>query len=106
MNNTHLIKGGIATFELILFSFIGIVFNRIYIRHINNEDDKKSYKYISKALLYIFTLMSFCFFIRSLTKNYFQRYTKNIWPEPIMFGFGMLLFQKEILRLAMSDIYI
>ena len=105
MNYIHVLKGGIATFELIIFSFIGIVFNHIYTNYIRDKNDKTSY-YILKVLFYIFILMSFCFLIRSRIKGYFQKYTNNIWPEPIMFGFGMLLFQKELLRLALSDIYI
>ena len=102
--NENLLKGGIATFELIVFSFVGITFNHIYSKFIHDKEDNMN-RFALKAILYIFALCTFCFFVRSLTKDYFMKFTNDIWPEPVMFGFGMLLFQRELLQTIITHIY-
>ena len=100
------IKGGISVTELFIGLVSGILLNNFYSKYYqeNKEQLKKNtIQSYTSIILYIFVLCSTCFVIREFNKSFITTKLKNKmnykvfqWPEPIMFGFGMLFFQDSL----------
>ena len=101
-----IVKGGINTFELFIGLLVGINANNIYSQYFieNKEEFKKSqYASIKTITFYILIMVSMCFITREFCKLLFKGtimstmdYDKFVWPEPVMFGFGMMFFQDSL----------
>lgn len=105
------IKGGINTFEFFLGVVTGIMMNKMYKKYYYENKTNNTPRKVYTITVYIFILCSICFIIRELMKLVFKKtimskmnYEQFTWPEPIMFGFGMLFFQ-DILKEQVKDIF-
>ena len=99
------VKGGINTFELFIGLLVGINANNIYSQYfIENKEEFKNNRFVSirTITLYILIMAITCFMTREFCKLLFKGtiistmdYKKFVWPEPVMFGFGMMFFQES-----------
>lgn len=90
------IKGMINMKELFQGLFIGYILNKFY------KNNYKSHN-VMFTIVYISVCISLLFIVRECNIYYFEdkiedkmKYDDFSWPPPVLFGFGLLLFQDKL----------